>query len=164
MYSNVSTQCLDNHIVLSDVSDHYGIITKLWGTTKEYCNEPIYRRKTRLSDQQWEQFNDELKKSLNEKLSKCDITNYDVNLSAEIITQTYHELIDKFMPRRKLTKRQKGFRSKPWITRGMKISIHVKNKLYKKLKRRNDYAVFSKYKSYRDILTKLKIKAQQNYY
>ena len=42
VYSNLPADCLDNHIVLSDVSDHFGIITKVSGSAKEHRNEPIY--------------------------------------------------------------------------------------------------------------------------
>ena len=104
------------------------------GSAKEYRNEPIYYRKSRLSDHEWEQFNNDLKHSLSQKLTGCDIENYDVNVSAEILTKTYHELIEKYMPQRKLSKKQKRFRNKPWITKGMKKSIQYKNKLYKLLK------------------------------
>jgi len=127
VYSNLQTEFLDNYIVLSDVSDHFGIITKLWCTVKEYCNEPMYYRKSRLNDKEWEQFNNDLKLMLSPKLSSCVLANYDVNVSAEIITSAYHELIEKYMPKRKLNKKQTRFRNKPWITRGMKISINTKN-------------------------------------
>ena len=46
----------------------------------------------------------------------ADNSDENVNIWAEFIVNKYHELIDKYMPRRKFTKKQKRFFQKPWIT------------------------------------------------
>ena len=164
VYSNIPTECLENHIILSDASDHFGIVTKLRGATNVNYSETIYYRKSRLSDHEWEHFNKELKYSLSQKLSNCLLVNNDADTSAEVITQVYLDLIDKFMPQRKLSRKQKRFRNKPWITKGMKVSIKTKNKLFKMAKQSDDYDVLQKYRAYRDLLSKVKLKARHNHY
>ena len=41
--------------------------------------------------------------------------------------------IDKLISLRKFTKREKSFKKKPWITKGLQMSIRNKNKLYEKI-------------------------------
>ena len=70
VYSNIKTELLDNHIILSDVSDHFGIITKLCGNTKWEREYPQSYRKTNLSEHEWGNFNRELKINLLDKFSE----------------------------------------------------------------------------------------------
>ena len=63
-----------------------------------------------------------------------------------------------------MTKKQKRFKSKPWLSKGIKISINNKNKLYKTCKKSNDQVLFEKYKIYRNILTRIKHRAREKYY
>ena len=53
---------------MSDVSDHYGTLTKITGFRKSVNNAPIYRRKTNLNEKEWNDFNNELKSVLCEKI------------------------------------------------------------------------------------------------
>ena len=53
---------------MSDVSDHYGTLTKITGFRKYVNNAPIYRRKTNLNEKEWNDFNNELKSVLCEKI------------------------------------------------------------------------------------------------
>jgi hypothetical protein len=41
------------------------------------------------------------------------------------------EVIDRHVPLKRLSKREARFKTKPWITNGLKICIAMKNKLYK---------------------------------
>ena len=121
VYSNIKTELLDNHIILSDVSDHFGIITKLCGNTKWEREYPQSYRKTNLSEHEWGNFNRELKINLLDKFSEIScIDNNDVNFTAESITQIYNDLVNKYMPLRNFTRKQKRFFHKPWITKGIK--------------------------------------------
>ena len=63
-----------------------------------------------------------------------------------------------------MSKRGLKFISKPWLTRGLKISIKKKNKLRCKLKNKYSVEAEKYFKRYRNILTKLKTKAFNNYY
>ena len=54
--------------------------------------------------------------------------------------------------------------AKPWITKGIRVSIAKKNKLYKKyLKSKNNY-YFSKFKIYRNKLNHLLLRSKKMYY
>ena len=75
VYSNFDTTRLDNRIILSDVSDHFGIITKICGNTKWEREKPFYYRRTNLSELEWGQFNEELKHTLSREFSDASLHN-----------------------------------------------------------------------------------------
>ena len=56
VHSNLDTGSLENHVVLADVSDHFGTLTKIEGFTWKSEKQNCFYRKTNLSDQKWEQF------------------------------------------------------------------------------------------------------------
>ena len=53
----------------------------------------------------------------------------DVNL---IFHSTISEIIEKYVPLRRLSRRQVRLLAKPWITSGIGASIRIKNNLFKK--------------------------------
>ena len=87
---------------------------------------------------------------------------------ASVVFDSFHvkitEIVDKHVPLKKVSKRQLLLSAKPWITRGIKISIKIKNSLYKSyLKTKNNY-YFSKYKFYRNKLKHLIQVSKKTYY
>ena len=86
----------------------------------------------------------------------------DVNLIFDSFHAKITEIVDKHAPLRKLSKKEMQLRAKPWITKGLKAAIAIKNKLYKSyLKFKNDY-YFSKYKPYRNNLKHLVISPNES--
>ena len=122
----------------------------------------IFYRRSKLSSKQWEQLNIELKSVLQQKFGQGITLN--PNSAADYITNAYHSLIEKYMPIKTLSRKQRRFFNKPWITKGIKISIRTKNKMFKMSKTSSKPNLVEKYKVYRSILTRLKIKAKNNYY
>ena len=53
---------------------------------------------------------------------------------------------------------------KPWITRGLRVSIKKKNALFQISKEISDQEFTDEYKTYRNLLTLLKNKSHDNYY
>ena len=162
VYSNLPACDLDNHIVLSDATDHYSTITKVKQAVKINKKEAIYRRKTNLTEQEWENFNNELGAILTEKIS-CSVDS-DANYIATVISNTYQKLLDKYMPLKKLSRKERRYFYKPWITSAIKVSIRKKNKLFIKSKRNKDPVYAQEYKTYRNMLTRTKRNAYENYY
>ena len=102
VYSNLHTECLENHIILSAVSDHYGTLSKIEGVTRENERRDIYYRKTKLSDQKWEELKTHCKNSLKENIPLPH--QLSENALAEIISNTVDASCDKFMPEKKAPK------------------------------------------------------------
>ena len=164
VYSNLPVNDLENHVLFSDVTDHYSTLTKIRGITCPRKHETIYRRKPNLSETEWAKFNEELNAILNERLSRTD-GNLNANSIASCITNSYQYLLDKYMPLRKLTRKQARFYRKPWLTPAIQVSIDKKNKLFRISKRKNaSQNSIEEYKTYRNLLTRTKAKAYDNYY
>lgn len=78
----------------------------------------------------------------------------DINSIFGFLIIKINVIVDKHAPFKKLTKRESKFETKPWITKGIKISIAKKNKLYKdSLRYKNEYFSF-KFKYYRTTYTR----------
>ena len=159
VYSNLCTESIVNYIILSDISDHYSILSKVDYDINRKSYEPVYRRKTNLSEDEWYAFSFELDEKLkNTPLPDCP------NDCAETIIKTYQGLIDKYMPLRKLSRKDKSFLDKPWITSEIRKYIKQKNKLYKKSEKSNDPQDITAYKNISNLLSKMKKKAYELYY
>ena len=164
VYSNLPANHLENYVIESDVSDHYGTLTKIKGYAQPDKHKEIYRRKTKLSDEEWAKFNAELNTLLSNELAEPH-KDLDANLEANAIIDAYQKLIDKYMPLVKLTRKQTRFYRKPWLTPAIQVSIKKKNKLHKIAKKKGaSQASIKEYKTYRNLLTRTKVKAYDNYY
>ena len=164
VYSNLPTCNLENYVVKSDVSDHYGTLTKIKGYSQSGKHEKIYRRKTKLSAEEWARFNVELNALLSKDLPPDD-QKLDINSEAKAILEAYQKLLDKYMPLKRLTRKQTRFYHKPWLTPAIQVSIIKKNRLHKIAKRKNaSEKSIREYKTYRNLLTRTKANAYDNYY
>jgi len=73
-------------------------------------------------------------------------------------------IINKHIPVKQLSKRERKFLSKPWITSALRKSIYVKNNLYKKFIKTRSTCIQSKFKLYRNKLNHLlKISKKEDY-
>ena len=54
----------------------------------------------------------------------------DVNSVFSTFYNKFNKLINKHAPMKTISKRKAKLLSKPWITRGLRISVEIKNKLY----------------------------------
>ena len=68
------------------------------------------------------------------------------------------------MPIKTLSSKQRSFFNKPCTTKGIKISIRTKNKMFKLSKTLSEPSLTEKYRLYRNLLTRLKNRARINYY
>ena len=148
---------------MSDVSDHFSTLTKIIDIDKSESVKDIFYHKSNLNQREWLEFNDELAKALGKILMPQNMC-VDANAIAKRIVDAYNSIINKFMPLKKLPIQQKRAIIKPWITKGLKVSIKKKNNLFQISKKINDQKFTDEYKSYRNLLTLLKKKSHDNYY
>ena len=67
VYSNIHSEKVETNIITSDISDHFSIVTTIKGVKNKHIPKTdVYVRKKRLSQVEWNNFNTELKLSLNE--------------------------------------------------------------------------------------------------
>ena len=74
------------------------------------------------------------------------------------------QLIDKHIPIKQISRNELKLRSKPWITSGIKKSISVKNKLYKKHLKTKSEHYHKKFKLYRNKINHLLKLSKKMYY
>ena len=84
--------------------------------------------------------------------SIIDIGKEDPNYSFNSYEVTLGTLIDKYMPLKKLTKKEIKQQYKPWITNGIRISIKRREKYYKKfIKAKNEITKEDYHKKYKEL-------------
>ena len=105
---------VDNFIVQADISDHFGTLSKIRGLGDDQPDTDIFYRRSTLSESEWEAFNSELDSALQQINS--NFMSHNPNVLATSITKIYLNLIDKYMPLRKLSRKRKKFSDKPWLT------------------------------------------------
>ena len=157
-YTNASKHIKKIGLILSDISDHLPILTILQTNNRRQKSDTFeYTRDFNRID--LIDFNNSIK----EFETDCDPF-LSVDCKFEKLQNHLRECIDKHAPRRKRTKKEKKFRLKPWITRGLKISIDRKNKMYDDIRLRNQIHLKPHYNKLKRKLEKLSWLAQRNYY
>ena len=88
----------------------------------------------------------------------------DVNEIFDSFLNNITPIIDKHIPLVKLSRKEAKFKSKPWITKGIKKSIQIKNMLFKKYLKGRNKEIYSKYKIYRNKLKHLILISKRKHY
>ena len=119
------------------------------------------------------------KRNFNAEKFNADLLNDDLLLkllnagktddSSNIFLTKFRNLLDKYAPLRKLSKKEKRLRHNPWMTTGLLKSISKKRSLFKSLKKhkeknKNADDIHKKYKTYNNMINKLKKKCKRDYY
>ena len=138
-----------------DITDHYPVMALVNNELIHKNVQPEFARS--FANFNSDSFNNDLQKRINSLMPKIltILENKVDNIFNEfylLITST----IDTHAPLKKLSRKQKPLRSKPWITKGLLISIKKKQKLHK-----TRYIFGSSnqklyYKKYSNLLTKVK--------
>ena len=95
-----------------------------------------------------------------ETLSSC----CDPNSLFNKFHSTISKIVDNHIPLKKLSKTQQRIRNKPWITKGIRAAIQVKNKLFKKFIKTRTAYYHTKLKYYRNKINHLIKLSKRRYY
>ena len=85
----------------------------------------IYARKKTLSQDNLIKLNQELQARLNE----LDTKSLNQESLTNCLIKIYQELTEKYMPKEKLSRKEKRFYCKPWLTSGIKKSMKTRDYL-----------------------------------
>ena len=100
-------------------------------------------------------------------LNSLDLIEYPL-LSTNEMTQLFHKhfmnAYNNHAPLNYLSKRASKTKQKPWLTKGILISIKIKRHLFKMYKNTHNKDYYTKYKVYRDLLNKLCRKSKKIHY
>ena len=93
-----------------------------------------------------------------------EITTDNFNTVFDYFTKTYKRILDQHAPVKPMSRKKQRLHNKPWITKGILISIQNKQKLHKShFLEGNDISKLI-YKTYADKLTKVKSLAKKLFF
>ena len=91
-----------------------------------------------------------------------------VNETIDSYLQNLNNLLEKYAPLKKLNKQERKFQQKPWITKGLQVSIKKKNSIFRKYIRFQNKILKKdlhlQYKNYRNLLSTLLKDSKQTYF
>ena len=119
----IQNKCSSGNLIL-DISDHLPNFSFIDIKTPSIKDRPFIQL---FTDKRVELFNEKLNTE-NALIEDSDLT--DVDKSYDIFYNNYLNLFNKYFPYIKQSR--KSFRDKPFITKGIKVSIKFRNKLFKK--------------------------------
>ena len=146
------------------LSDHYVIFCSISGFSISplKVNHHTFRDKSNLNV---ENYCDEMYESVNKFLADLDdLTETKYNISFDSFISLVLKVIDNHSPLKKLSRKQKKLMNKPWITKGIYVSIRHKQRMYRSHYICGDDAMKKAYKIYSNKLTKIKATAKKLHY
>ena len=91
-----------------------------------------------------------------------------VNETIDNYLQNLNNLLEKHAPLKKLNKQERKFQQKPWITKGLQVSIKKKNSIFRKYIRCQNKILKKdlhlQYKNYRNLLSTLLKDSKETYF
>jgi len=154
IFSNLKTDNFKAGNLTVSLSDH---LPQYLLAKNIFCSPP--NSKTKVYERNWKHFDQNLFNDEFDNTNWNDILNLDLNdcnYSLESLLEAINKLLDKYAPFRKLSKQDMKFKSKPWITNGLKNSIKIKNGLLKKYIKCKDITkkeqLHNTFKEYRNLL------------
>ena len=142
--------------IVSDLSDHFSQFCILnFSTNRDLCDQSKSKRLTR-------DFSNYSETKFLSELSEIDLmgticNKTDINQSFSTFHNKLNKLLNKHAPLKPISKRSLRKQQKPWITKGIRTSIKIKNSLY--------YSGDSKtYKIYRNKILMLTRISKRNFF
>ena len=153
------TEQMTSKILIDDISDHLPCVTIIGNLLPSKA----FKRTITSRD-----IRPKILESLSADLAESIPT---LNLNLDVNTQfhDFHKLlqsrIQKHCPINTRTISKRNFRKELWLTNGLLVSSHKQQVLYQASLRKNSpNSSTTKYRNYRNLLTKLKHKCKLNYY
>lgn len=158
IYSNTTIQNTVSGIALIDISDHLPVFC-ISGISANRVKKTIYLRDYSHFDET--KYVDDMN-SINWTGMFSNHENLQ-EMTTECIN-TITQIINKHAPKRKASLSKLKQLTKPWLSKGLIKSIKTKQKLYRSHFLSKDPTKISRYKTYSNVLNKLKTKTKKEYY
>ena len=129
IYTNDCKNSITPSILVTDTSDHFPTLLKVDFGVQAHKYETKWCRDTKNFNET--AFLDDLKRKLgwwNEYL--LNNPDYDINDTFNLHSKIVKETVDKHAPLRKMSRSEMKRQNKPWLTRGILISIKTRQKYY----------------------------------
>ena len=162
--NNPSFKYLSGNITTS-ISDHLPQFIIL----ENFKGSNLKQERVSTTYRHFRYFNiDSFKKDLQEINWNFATENSDVDLGFETFFRLFNKALDRHAPIKKSTRKEEKIKSKPWITKGIKTSISIRDKLYKEMiKEKNVLTKVLKHESFKkywnQIINLLRVSKQTRY-
>ncbi len=155
VYTNLSINEVTTNVLLYDISDHLPILTSL-----KKIKPPRYDKGNFLI-QDMKSFDcNNFLADLDIKLTHFSInTSFDSNCDPNSIWNNFEKLFNETVyhhaPLKKLTRKEKRYIKKPWLTKGISKSIQTKNFMFQVCIKQKSNNFSKSFKKYRNLLTRV---------
>merc|ERR1712002_1017070 len=149
-----------SNVVVYDISDHVPVMLTVKNKLKKVNFKKFLTQDFKNFDSQ--SFLCDLETGLN----NCEEFdgNQDVNLLWNKFEDIFSKTVFSHAPLRSMTKKERRFRSKPWLTKGIIKSIKVKNSMFRLALCHREKSFSVEFKKYRNLLTKVKKLSKKLYF
>ncbi|XP_077968768.1 uncharacterized protein LOC144422802 [Styela clava] len=161
IFTNAINYDLSSFVILTDISDHYPQFCTVSTSIFTRRQNQIFRRDMR-------NFSIDLYRSDIESsilpISNCQITCDNLNILFDSFVAIIKSSIDAHAPIKPLSRHKTRLLAKPWITKGIRVSVKRKHKMYKTHFKNGTNTQYRTYKTYSNLLAVLINKAKKMYY
>ena len=158
IYVHYATHKSKSGIIITDVSDHFGIFYLEDRSSKYTSNEMIEKRI--YSEKNIIKFRDNLRENNFRNVLETECAENSYNNFIDTFKSTF----DKAFPATKCKPNKKHIKKAPWITDGLLTSSRTKQKLLKKKLEKPTAENIEAYKKFNNMYNKLKRITKINYY
>ena len=165
-YSNNSSGEINTSVLLSDLSDHFPLLTTIKHVKPKLVNKIEYYYHRNYRSINTDNILSETTIMINNIMDNfTNNTKLNIHEKFTILTDGLKNVMNKHIPLKKLSRKEQRLKQKPWITIGI-LNSKTRNKLHKKLSKTNflDIDLKNKFKKYSNKLTHIKIQSKNRYY
>lgn len=162
VYTNIALDKVITNIILYDISDHLPCIVFIKNMSPRSNNKVNYMK------QDFKHFDEssfltDLDSNLS-PFSKLINTTLDPNNLWNNFEQIFNDTVYSHAPIRKVTRKERKFNNKPWLTKGIIKSINTKNMMFKLAVSNKSQKFSSIFKKYRNLLTRVQNLSKKLFY
>lgn len=162
--TNDNKHLVNPGVIRTDLTDHYVICCSVAAHIRRHNNDSFYMRRDKTNFNT-DAYCDDLKNSLNELMLNQSLPNPEnFDTCFDDFVSAIKETIDNHAPLKRLSRKEQKLKSKPWLTKGILVSIKCKRRLFKSHFSRGDDLQKAYYKAYSNKLTKIKTLSKKTYF
>ena len=168
--TNETTHLIKPGVIEYKISDHHLTFVSITACNKSENNKRVSKYTSKYIIRQLKAFNSsefcqELRSKLDQYLNQClPIDSNNFNYEFDKFHETILQVINKHAPFKNVTRKQQKLLLKPWITKGLYVSIGNKQRLYRSHFKSGDASKMLFFKKYANKLTHLKEISKKLFY
>ena len=155
----ICLKTLSAGIIKTDISDHFPIFIIDSNTKTTNYPDQIEKEIRQINDKNITKF----RNILNDTDWEVVLNTHNPNLAYDAFIKQFLKIYNQCFPYKKIKIKRKSFLS-PWITKGLLKSSKQKQKLYIKYLKNKTFTNEEKYKTYKNLFEKIKIRSKREYY